>query len=306
MNPSQRKILLGAQPRFAAKFDGASYLRNANPVGMDLSGGEMIGDSDNKTFEVTKGNWADNGNHSAVRDTTYHHSGVASLKIVASGAGDNITNFESLPASAFATIVSGNKFTKEVWAYGSTSGITLTMRIGDQVVTGKVVYNAAAGTFTKLVFNFLATSSTVAQPIQLYASGAGTIWIDDVSLTQAFDGMGFVAFYGTAVQDGGIFVHMNNFGPSSTNNGWALLTRTSNRLDVDLNDGVNRSANIQTVTYANGGWQIIVFTYDRVGNSTLYVNGLLVGSLSITGIGNVTTADILAIGKVGTSGAFCS
>jgi hypothetical protein len=175
------------KPRYAGVFSGANYLSCANPVGLDLSGAEMITDAESRTFATTKGNWVDGGNHTAVRDTSYKKSGAASLKITATAAGDSTTNNESLPFANFATIVSGNKFCKQLWAYGNTNGVTLAMTIGDQTVTGKVVYNATPGTFVQVVFNFLATALTVNADVKLYASGAGDIYVDDISIRQKKD-----------------------------------------------------------------------------------------------------------------------
>ncbi len=149
---------------------------------LNTEANELIAAADNKTFEATKGDWSDHGNHSAARDVTYKHAGAASLKITAAGVGDGAANYEELAAAKFPTIIAGNQYKLITWAYGDTNGVTLSLKIGDQIVAGQVVYNAAAGTFAKIVFQFLASSATVGVPWRVYASGAGNIWIDDNSL----------------------------------------------------------------------------------------------------------------------------
>jgi len=245
--------------------------------------GRMIKLADDMDFEVTKGHWTDNGNQSAVRSTIYKHSGSASLLITATAAGDGTTNFESLPYSAFTTIVSGNKFTEELYAYGNTNGVTLGMKIGDQVVTGKAVYNAVAGTFTRVVFNFQATASTVNQSIRLFLSGNGTCNIDDVSLSQAFDLMFNVHFKNNGFINHGSSVN-SVFGLGNANSslpGMCLTYTSNNKPTIYLCDGTTivpvPTAGI--TAYLNQDI-LISGLLDRTGNLTLYNNGVLVGTVA--------------------------
>jgi hypothetical protein len=282
---------------FAASLNGTTQYASLTPVAgsMDLNGSEMITAADDRTFETTKGNWADNGNHSAVRSTIYKHSGNASLLITATAAGDATTNFESLPYSAFTTIVSGNKFTKELWAYGNTNGVTLTMKIGDQVVTGKVIYNAVAGTFAKLVFNFQATSSTVNQPIQLYLSGAGTCNIDDCSLTQAYDAM-LVQFTKHSFTSISASERPLSVGNNSTR--YMLITGADNlSWSGIINDGTITISGSKTVTGTNDNLlHIMISTFDRCGNVTIYQDAIGGSPTSILTVGKVVISTPCYIG----------
>ena len=173
--------------------------RNNATVG--LGGGEMITATDDRTFETTKGNWADNGNHSAVRSTTYKHVGTASLRITQAtggGQGDQTTNFESLDNSNFNPMRTGKKYVLTLWAYGVTNLVTLTIAVGDQVSISNNIYNGVAGTFKKITFSFTATSGTIGKPIQLmmYNPTASPVicYVDDVSLIEIYDAWEIVRY----------------------------------------------------------------------------------------------------------------
>jgi hypothetical protein len=125
------------QIQYAVQENGITQYQSVTPVAgsMDLNGAEMITATDDRTFETTKGNWGDNGNHSAVRSTVDKHAGSASLLVTSSAAGDGTTNFESLPSVNLGTIVSGNKYTVEAWCRGT--GI-----LGSDLISG---YNFTSG-----------------------------------------------------------------------------------------------------------------------------------------------------------------
>jgi hypothetical protein len=245
----------------------------------------------NKGFESANHDWIDNGNHSAVRSTDYKKSGNTSLKITATAAGDATTNYESLPSSAFTTIVSGNKYTKEFQAYGNSVGVTLAMKIGDQVVTGKVVYSAVAGTFAKVVFNFQATANTVSQPIQLYLSGAGDCYIDDVSLTQSFDFMIVQKIKATASATSYTSLAYGNAGSYTNGGGYGLLCRpdrTQRDIYFQFGDNSTSKTAIGATGGTDGNSHTIVVTGSRTGYAYIYSDGANSGSISIFSIGRIT------------------
>jgi lysophospholipase L1-like esterase len=271
---------------------GTTIYNNVSWIG---SASEMIGFIDDRTFENSKGNWTDNGNHTAVRSTTYKKAGNASLKITATAAGDNTTNFESLPASAYTLTVNGNKYTLETYAYGNTNGVTLAINVGDQTITGKVVYNAIEGTFTKLVFNYPATSSTVNQPIKLYLSGAGDCYIDQNSMSQAWDAMLFamIKFPLSGATNAGIF----GIGESASGvaNTWQLGKYSTYTNYIQIISSTVAGAFILNFHQSTSltGWMPVVILLQRDGNATIYISKttitnsasmVLQGAISPTGL----------------------
>jgi hypothetical protein len=298
-----KNLILGRKQLYCLALDGATqYASKANPVGLDLNGPEMITADDDRTADATKGNWADNGNHSAARDTTYKKTGAASLKITATAAGDAVTNFESLPAARFSAIVAGNKYTKEFWAYGDTNGVTLAIAIGDQVVTGKVVYNATAGIFVKVVFNFLATANTVVQPIKVYVSGAGNVWIDDRSLTQKSDMLIQYSFTNKGTQTSKTVFQLSNAGLAP----YILQTFGSiTFFGGSQSDGtVTRGATATTSAYNDNIIHLCSIVFNAMGTCDYYVDGvLLTNAASMSLLGKMTFSSI-HFGSTGSSGFY--
>ena len=67
--------------------------------------------------------------------------------------------------------------------------ITITAQLGTKSVTSSAL-SIVAGTFTKFVLNFEATASEVNQDLKMYLNGAGSVYVDKLSLTQKFDYIG--------------------------------------------------------------------------------------------------------------------
>ena len=253
--------------------------------------------NNNYNFETSTGYWAGVGNHSCTRSTTYKKTGNASLKIIATSAGDATTNYALIAANEYATLISGNQYTIDLSAYGDTSGVTLAIKIGDQVVTGKVVYSAVAGTFAHIVFKFLATSSTVNQPIQLYLSGAGNCYVDNFSITQTYDALILTKIKYAGGTSGEIICKRNNSGNGYL--GWDLYANNSNKLVARVSDnttefvitGVNSSIN-------NSQIMLAAVAISQLGNLTLYLNGVVNGTpVSIATLGNSASMYNLTIGN---------
>ena len=66
------------------------------------------------------------------------------------------------------------------------SAPTITAQLGTKSVTSSAL-SIVSGTFTKFVLNFEATASEVNQDLKLWLSGAGSVYVDKLSLTQAYD-----------------------------------------------------------------------------------------------------------------------
>ena len=249
----------------------------------------------NRGFENSKGNWTDNGNHSAVQSSTYKKTGTYSLKITATAAGDGTSNYESLPYTILnSAIISGNKYTFELWAYGNTNGVTLSIKIGDQIVTGKAVYSAVAGTFTKEVFKFQATSSTVNQDIRLYLSGAAIV-ISVISRSRKLSVMLLSIKYKHTTNNGNtntIFSHEN-----SNINGYELRIRddgsNAGKLDFVIFDDVN-TVQKQLANAEDNNYHICNVTINQTGNLYLYRDDVTASGLSMTALGKLNYGSIYA------------
>ena len=95
---------------------------------MDLNGAEMITAADDRTFETTVGNWVGVGACTIMRSTVAYHGGVASGLIA--GIGDGTSNYVKLPTANLGTIVSGYKYTIEIWNQDVTNATALHLKIG--------------------------------------------------------------------------------------------------------------------------------------------------------------------------------
>ena len=122
------------------------------------------------TLEFRTGDSTVNPKVSGTFDTTvFMVNGINDLlQLKCSGAGAvvNITKLET---------------------YGATP-ITLTAQLGTKSVTSSAL-SIVAGTFTKFVLNFewQPADVTAGQDLKLWLSGAGSVYVDKLSLTQSFD-----------------------------------------------------------------------------------------------------------------------
>ena len=274
----------------AVSYNGATqYLSKTTPVSMDLNGSELITASNNRDFEVNIGNWLGGGNQAIERITSDFHSGVACAQITATGAGDNNANL--IYCAAGPTMITGYKYTKEIWAKSVSGNASLTMAVIAQTKTVTITTGWA-----KYVFNFVGVTTGT---LRVYLAGAGVCLIDDVSLTQAYDAMviiklqaqssNFSAYrrifelYGT-----GNIPKIDISGASGTQAGWVRI--------IDGEGGAFGSfpstGNIATGSYVN-----YTVTFDHAtGIICHYVNGNGNSSSSLA-IGKLTGFNGFDIGK---------
>lgn len=380
---------------------------------------ELIKHSDDREFGDTSISYTDNGNHSGVRSTADFRVTPASFKITATGAGDTTTNFIGLPYTSFETLVSGNKYTKELFAktdasslaYGtdlfssiqhsttypyetfSASGNAITSAINTtgvasafinigNVVSGQIVkvtfnltlnsgavprvllmesgesiagtnansQNPVAGVntlyftvintqsptylvfrdpsttatnysiadivvvkstpitiiavlgsksvvitpsisaYSKLVLNFECGATEINQDIKWYLSGAGSCYVDSVSLTQAYD---FVRDYliNPAVSEKRAIYSLGtaNFAETKAN-GYVKATGS---------DGTNTVTNESLTQYSASSYQRFVQTLNRTDKLYLTKNGTSDAGVSAVLLGKTIHASKLNIGANG-------
>jgi hypothetical protein len=299
-------LVLSRKAQYATVLNGSTqYWSKTSPVNMDLNGAELLTNGAMEgvyTAGVANG-WVKSLNTgyagTYTKDSTAYniHGGTYSQRIVMSSS-----KFEIKQGGLSWT--GNNKATQEAWIYASVAD---TFQLG--FWDGTSNFNSStlpvvAKTWTKLVYNSQPTHTAAADSFyirQLWPK-TDTVRIDDVSLTQAYDAMIIVIEKTTMNGDAGLVFHSNNFGSAASNIGWALINRITSRLDIDVNDGTTRFANVQTVSYFDGGYHVVIATIDRTGNSTIYFDGTSVGTLSISTCGKIISPDGLFVGKAGTSG----
>lgn len=172
--------------------------------------------------------------------------------------------------------------------------VTLTSRIGTKLVT---VTPSIAG-YTKAVLNFEATSGEVNQDLKLYLNGAGSVFVDNISLTQAYD---YAIAWSDTVQDSGndqVFMgaHSNT---SSNNNGFFLYRyNIDNRLTMFVQDGSGYNAGIDFGIHNDNEKASFVYQLSRTGYKYSVKNNTVVGATNASvNIGKVIFGNPLTVGR---------
>ena len=408
----------------AIDLDGSTeYMSKSPPVNLNLNGTERITATDDRTFETTKGTWADNGNHSAVRSTTDKKTGTASLAMTSTAVGDVTTNFISLPSTSFTALQQDansiyEKYTLEMWARGTgivsetdllagwnftsgwstsgpatisdsntfvttalagiyktsgnmTIGVTYKLTISGTVSAGSLnirdagtttIYGIVSGTFnttiyfvakhiqlflqnttaattdiitltlqaitnpsitfacgnqtntianiscvpgtfTKLVWNFQATANEINQPIKVYANQADAVYLDDVSLTKAWD-----AIILTWIKSGNSSTNSGIAGYGVITTGYNFYFRMDNynQIIFETSDNAIRqtSINFSWAGYSNNQYHLVAGYFNHSGTSSLYIDGVSKSSGNTNNLGKIFAATSFIIGQL--SSAFFS
>jgi hypothetical protein len=168
--------------------------------------------------------------------------------------------------------------------------ITLTAMLGTKSVTSSAL-SIVAGTFTKFVLNFEATAAEVNQDLKAYLSGAGSVHVDNLSLTQAYDLLRIYKFNIADVGTTGsniIFVH-GGVGTVGAGGLQTYYNKVDNRLivggqstDYTYSASVNSSYQIARNTFVN-----ICDSVNRTGNLSIYVDAALGNTMSMLPFGKM-------------------
>lgn len=168
---------------------------------------------------------------------------------------------------------------------------TFTLALGNQTksVTG---ISCVPGTFTKLVWNFQATSNEIGQALKMYVNQEDVVYVDDVSIKQAKDRIINVWFKTSTT---GTKKSLVSRYASST--GMHLYVTTGNKLECILSDGTTTKTITGGTTVIDGNWKLATVTVDRIGNMNLYLNGTSdATAIDVTSIGAINTTANLNIG----------
>ena len=268
---------------------------------MDLNGSEITTYGNCETYAPKIG-----GFNSIIRcDTAIvarPHSGSNALQILPNAATAVGFRIGATSGSLNGTVV-GSKYTLEAWVYlaaafsGSLSEVKLSIVKDNSVIIASSTSPAATATWTKLVVNFeVPAGSTGITPVVYLNNTAATLastdtaLVDDVSLTQAWDGVI------------GARVNVNSFATErtllrrkngdATVAGWYLTIPTTGRINLRLGDDINiASANAAADKLVVLNKEVFVIgTIDRTGLLTIYLSGENVGTVSAALIGRVVSA----------------
>jgi len=279
-------------PQYCTVVNGVDqYWYTTNPSNLDLNGPERLA---NTGFETDTSNWtAANGTYAT--STAQKESGSKSCLLIATAAAASIT-------SETITNATTNKGTGEVWVYcgsaASTKSIKLVLLKSDLTPIDSTVTTVTAVTWTKLVKNKQWDGTQTGLKVRIGFNGGASgdsLYIDDVSLTQAWDVMivGSVnttsaVFLSTVCQLG---VGFSGYGYRLTNGG--LVT-------VLFFDSVVAQTSNSASAINNGRDRFVVITYNRTGSQLIYLDGVVSGAGgSIAAIGKISRETAFALGARG-------
>jgi hypothetical protein len=293
----------------AVSFDGATqYLSKTTPVSMDLNGSELLS---NPTFDVNITGWATFTTGATVAQETNGNrvrTGAGSARIITQTPPATNTGMRY---NSIITNATTNKYTLEGWAYmpASDSSKKVNLRIRDQansILFTSSTVTLTADTWTKLVLNFqLPGTQTGFYPIFQLVEGGNldTLYIDDVSLTQAYDAM-VVMNFKTAIQST-FASNQRLFYNRTGTTGYSLTGSSGNNYMLCLvGDGTTTAANtiFGNQNACNGKYNTVIFTINRTGNITQYLNGNTDGgAASATLVGKVMSPTTFYLGYDGSS-----
>lgn len=111
-------------------------------------------------------------------------SGNYSMKLNFDAVGSSTASFIQLNSAFFSTLVSGIKYEIKFYVMSGTASTTLSYLVGDKTGTSSTLSTTG---FEEVKFEFVATASTINQPLKLYSNKAATVYIDDLTL-RSFSG----------------------------------------------------------------------------------------------------------------------
>lgn len=198
-------------------------------------------------------------------------------------------------SAAYAGIHNGGTATYEIGDISiveATLAPTLTAQLGTKSVTSSAL-SIVAGTFTKFVLNFEATASEQSQDLKLYLSGAGSVFVDKLSLTQAYDY--YVTTDAKVTRTGGNGILGTD---AATPMQLGFLTTTTNfRAEVGLSN-TNYVDSATSTPIADSVWHTLKYTLNRTGNASAQADSSASFNISMSLIGKHIFTQGFQIGRV--------
>ena len=284
---------------YAAQLNGTSqYFSKATPPRMDLNGSEIL--TVTTTFDADVTGWEVNSGSALAHETTIKRTGAGSARTIRTGA-NSIIAFRPSAAVNNATTI---KVTGEVWVYrtaGSTGSALIQANILNEsngaLISGTNTV-ATVDTWVKLVVNgqLPGTQTGIKLGIQAQSAQTGdTVYVDDVSLTQAYDGViaGWVKTTNTTN-----LATIAQLGVVSS--GYGLRLTNTGAVTALFFDAVVAQSNNSTTVINDGRYYFVAITYNRTGNQQIYISGLADGAgASITAIGKISGETSFTLGARG-------
>lgn len=273
---------------------GAYHFRTS-PSKTDLNGSESLA---NTTFDANTTGWsvlsAGAISHNTNLDRVRTGAGSLQYVVTSSPPGNNGVVASISPASNTST----DKFTWEAWCYVPATDSLRKVRIAIVTQAGASFgassdLTLTANTWTKVVANGQApgTQTGIFVRVQLLSGGLNdTLYVDDVSLKQGWDGVASIRVKTSSGSTQTIA------GSSVTNSSRLRIWQNTATASVSLTDGVTTVTATNSATINDGREHQWDVTWSRTGNLTLYIDGVAGTGQSITGIG-VVTIDTLWIGR---------
>ena len=281
---------------YAAQLNGSSqYFSKTSPVNMDLNGSELLSDVG---FE--SGRWTAVFNATTSQSTVQKRTGTYSMLVLATGGSATTRS----PAVTNATT---NKFTGEAWVYVPNTNTSKTVRLsitdqGASVINPLTTVSPATDTWVKVVVNVQAPGTQTGLTLQVGLSGTSvsgdSLYIDDVSLTQAYDGLIGLWFYASSIASNLRLVGRTTAG---NNAGFEVFTNSS-KFTGFSQAGPAFTGNAQSQTLTSGRWHFGVAVINRTDSIRVSANGeILTGAVVATSLGKIVPGTVFIGSLSGTS-----
>lgn len=288
---------------YVAQPNGSTQdFRQPNPVNMALNGAELI--TVTTTFDDNVTGWLGDGatlSHNTNADRV--RTGAGSARIVTASPPSANSGLRISSAVSNATT---NKFTWKAWVYVPSTDSLRRVRLRfntqtDGVIASGTVTTIAANTWTELVLNAQApgTQTGFLFHVDLFNGGLNdTLFVDDISLTQAYGGLVAVWFYANNIASN---LRLLGRTTNGTNSGFEVFTNTS-KFTAFSQAGPAFTGNAQSQTLTSGRWHFGVGVINRTDSIRVSANGeALTGAVDATTLGKITP-DTVFIGSIsGTS-----
>src|SRR5574343_131203 len=261
---------------------------------LDLNSYERVYLSDDRTMS-SNGTWTVVG--SATQDTSsaQKKSGTYLKKVVTSGewSGGQLpyTSFVALKADANGIY---EKYTSEVWVYNESAD-TVQIVVGDK----SKKQNVAATTWTKVVYNYQITASTINQPIQILWKTTGkTNYADDVSLTKAWDVLANVWVQSSGSSGSNRAILSKQTGTTAgSSTGLQIRAMSTDVFNIAVYDGASAVTHSGAVDILDGSYKLLSMYWGRINGFVAYINGVGSGLNATATLGKIdATGQSLSVG----------
>jgi len=195
----------------------------------------------------------------------------------------------------------GNVYFDDITIQEATP-VSVNAQLGTKSVTSSAL-SIVAGTFTKFVLNFEATSGEVSQDLKLWLSGAGNVFVDKLSLTQAYDCALLLSKKGVSANTDWLLAL--GYG-SDSNIGYDIYQNSSGNINFGLRTSTTQASAGTITGTANQIWVDLIGVFNRTNATSSYIKSNKLGQsaiFDITDEGKAIVGRLLVIGSYLTGNA---